>query len=147
LSRERVWRREWFRVDEYGNFGEYLGETYAPFEFDDNWGLGEVAFGVEDEIGFRSYARVNITESGIYRFEYGCDDGARLYIYHDRGGLIYSRTDSWKLQNYTIYECEVYLEKGVYTFRLDWYKWGMLARISFKVPKGIEYIKPVSIEE
>lgn len=142
MSLGRVWRREWYKVDEYGNFGEYLGETWAPFEFEDNWGVGEVAFGLEDEVGFKSYARVEVLKSGEYGFLYGCDDGARLYVYDETGDLVYSRTDSWRLQTYRVYQCDVYLEKGVYTFRFDWFEWTLLARVGFKVVRGGAYIKP-----
>jgi hypothetical protein len=75
--------------------------------------------------------------------EYGCDDGARLFVYDLRGNLVYSKTDSWKIQPYTVYKASFNLEKGIYKFVFDFYEWTAYGRASFKVLVGD--VRPIEI--
>ncbi|MCS7139139.1 MAG: hypothetical protein N3F04_02100 [Candidatus Nezhaarchaeota archaeon] len=138
------WVRHWYTVSSIkGDFDQYLGCTYAPFEFDDIWGLGEVVFGVRDQVGFISECRIHVSKDTEVEVEYGCDDGARLFVYDMYGDLVYLRDDSWKVQPFTKYSASFKLRKGIYRFRLDFYEWTAYARVSFRVLKGD--IKPIRI--
>jgi hypothetical protein len=137
LGKGRHWTRHWYTVSSIeGNFDTYLGDTYAPFEFDDLWGLGEVVFGIKDKIGFSSECLVQAKKDAHVIIEYGCDDGARLFIYDIFGNLVYSKTDSWKIQPYTIYKASFDLKRGTYRFVFVFYKWTAYGRVSFKVLSG-----------
>ncbi|RLF12270.1 MAG: hypothetical protein DRJ68_00870 [Thermoprotei archaeon] len=138
------WVRRWYTVSSIkGDFEYYLGDTYAPFEFDDVWGLGEVAFGIKDKIGFTSELTVQALDETAVSVEYGCDDGARFFVYDSSGNLIYSKTDSWRIQPYTKYRAYFVLKKGVYKFVFEFYEWTAYARASFKVLSG--KIRPIKI--
>ncbi len=138
------WVRHWYTVSSIkGDFDQYLGVTYAPFEFDDIWGLGEVAFGIKDKIGFTSECKVQAKRNTNVVIEYGCDDGARLFVYDEHGNLVYLKIDSWKIQPYTKYRASFKLKKGIYKFVFDFYEWTAYARASFKVLWGD--VKPIKI--
>ncbi len=138
------WVRHWFTIASIkGDFDQYLGDTYAPFEFDDIWGLGEVAFGIKDKIGFTSECWVQAKKDTNVVIEYGCDDGARLFVYDESGRLIYLKIDSWKIQPYTKYRASFNLKKGLYKFIFEFFEWTAYARVSFKLLWGD--IKPIKI--
>jgi len=142
--RKKCWVRHWYTVSSIkGDFDQYLGVTYAPFEFDDVWGLGEVAFGIKDKIGFTSECKVQAKKDTKVIIEYGCDDGARFFVYDEHGNLIYLKTDSWKIQPYTKYRASFSLKRGVYKFVFDFYEWTAYARASFRVLLGD--VKPIRI--
>jgi len=142
LKSRRHWIRHWYTVSSIeGDFETYLGDTYTPFQFDDVWELGEVAFGLKDKIGFSSECLVRAEKDTSVTIEYGCDDGARLFVYDLLGNLVYSKTDSWRVQLYTIYKAVFNLKKGVYKFVFDFYEWTAYGRVSFKVLSGD--IKPI----
>jgi len=144
LSRGRHWVRHWYTVSSIeGDFDTYLGDTYAPFQFDDTWGLGEVVFGLRDKIGFSSECLVRAEKDTSVTIEYGCDDGARLFVYDLFGNLLYSKTDSWRVQPYTVYRASFNLKEGVYKLVFDFYEWTAYGRVSFKVLSGA--LRPIRI--
>lgn len=144
LASKGHWIRHWYTISSIqGDFDQYLGDTYAPFQFDDVWWLGKVAFGISDKIGFTSECFVQAKRNTNVIIEYGCDDGARLFVYDRQGNLIYSKVDSWRVQPYTSYEATFDLKKGTYKFVFDFYEWTAYGRVSFKVLSGD--IKPIKI--
>ncbi|MEM0240368.1 MAG: hypothetical protein QXP29_02735 [Candidatus Nezhaarchaeales archaeon] len=144
LTTRACWVRHWFTVASIdGRFDQYLGDTYAPFQFNEVWGLGEVAFGLKDKIGFTSECFVQAKKDTNVVIEYGCDDGARLFVYDKAGKLVFSKTDSWKIQPYTVYRASFNLKKGIYKFVFDFYEWTAYGGVSFKLIFGD--IKPIKI--
>ncbi|MDH5816132.1 MAG: hypothetical protein QE164_05125 [Candidatus Nezhaarchaeota archaeon] len=105
--------------------------------------MGEAAFGLKDKIGFTSECFVQAKKDTNVVIEYGCDDGARLFVYDKAGKLVFSKTDSWKIQPYTVYRASFNLKKGVYKFVFDFYEWIAYGGVSFKLIFGD--IKPIKI--
>lgn len=128
------WQRVWYDLD-WNCLGDGPNETAE--EFDNNWGWGVVAYGRSDDIIFSSSRKIYISETGIYRFVLGSDDGSRLYI----GGTLY--IDAWSDHPYQEKFIDVNLTGGnYYNLQIDYYERGNDARVSFSyisVPPPSEY--------
>ena len=100
--------------------------------FNDDWGAGSVGGIGNDNIGFRSGRVINISQSGVYEFTVGSDDGIRLWI--DNELVI----DKWIDRAYTINTINKNITSGSHKFRIDYYEKGGLARVSFSFQKTAE---------
>ena len=100
--------------------------------FNDDWDAGSVGGIGNDNIGFRSGRVINISQSGVYEFTVGSDDGIRLWI--DNELVI----DKWIDRAYTTNTINKNIISGSHKFRIDYYEKGGLARVSFSFQKTAE---------
>ncbi|MBN2131799.1 MAG: hypothetical protein JW741_20025 [Sedimentisphaerales bacterium] len=83
---------------------------------DHNWGLGEVAAGLSDQVSARWTATLEIPVADTYTFVSTTDDGVRVWL--DGELIIDDWTDHGATDNVS---AQWYLEAGVYALTMEWY--------------------------
>ena len=110
--------------------------TKINLNFDEDWGEGEVdQTGQFDNVGFKASRTVTLTESGVYRFTIGGDDGIRLFISNNDFIEIFRIITGWKDQPFTIYAYDRSLTQGTYKILLEYYERTGAARAKFSLDK------------
>ncbi len=117
------WQRVWY--DWSANcLGDGPDETLE--EFDNNWGTGAINYGLSDQIQFASSKKIYIPTTGVYIFNLGSDDGAKLII----NGTTY--IDDWTSHSYRVKNISLNLSAGWYNFEIHWFENTGSARVSFE---------------
>ncbi|UPZ16561.1 Ig-like domain-containing protein [Flavobacterium humidisoli] len=121
----------------------YIGTVTENKNFDRNIGGGSVTgltsnFACDAAPSDRFFVRykmlADITEAGVYSFDIGSDDGARLYI-DDAAVPVITR---WNGHGFTMDYATQNLNVGQHKFVLEYYEDGGDSRVSFftGIPKG-----------
>jgi hypothetical protein len=105
--------------------------TQVEGSIDHNWGDGEVAGGLSDQVSARWTAHLEAPSTGTYNIITSTDDGVRLWF---DGRLV---IDAWIDQGTTDYIAQVDLTAGqLYSIRMEWYEngGGAVAQLSWQSP-------------
>jgi hypothetical protein len=123
------WQRIWH--DDLGNMlGEDMNKNEPNTQFNNDWGLGQLAFGRADNIQFASSRTIPFA-AGVYRFYLDADDGAILKVRDRFNNLLYqSNNGNWASGNQA-YEVNL-VNSDNYHFEIDYFEAGSFAHLNFR---------------
>jgi hypothetical protein len=113
--------------------------TQVEKSIDHNWGDGEVAAGLSDQVSARWTGYLDAPSTGTYNLITSSDDGVRLWF---DGQLV---INGWVDQGTTDYVAPVDLATGqLYSIRMEWYEngGGAVAQLSWQSPTLAREIIP-----
>jgi len=155
------WVANWYNMDSPGEFGRHLLTGIFPFQFQKDWGTGEVIdipitlFCVgcwrDDYVGFKAQCSFYVHKDQVARFTVAANNGFKLWL---DGTLILS---SWE----ELIDGGGYREKsttwkvtsGPHQLQLDYYEWHGAASVSFStnlnafdILRVAQYVKELEAE-
>jgi hypothetical protein len=91
--------------------------TQIELSIDHNWGNGEVACGLSDQVSASWMGNLEIVEADTYTFTTNSDDGVRVWL---DGSLI---IDNWTDHAVTTDTSPpIQIEPAIYSLRMEWYE-------------------------
>ncbi len=127
VEKETRWEVKWFALNGNLQRAGFLGVSEFPSTFIYDWGYGKVYKDYWDYIEFEANAEIYAPRSGLFFFEIGSDDGARLFL---DGKLILS--NQWKYGGtYKTTFRRIVLQKGLHELTLQYWERTRRAKVMF----------------